>query len=162
MGPRPGVTWDEAGAAGLPGDQLTVQLPLTVRQRGGRKLVLTPGSTMYRGNSGADSTLVKALARAFRWRRMMETGRFATLNELAAAEKINSSYVSRLLRLTLLAPDIVAAILDGRQPEGMTLPGLMEFFPVDWGRQRCRQPLPSQPPRNRPAPSIDVRDARPS
>jgi hypothetical protein len=76
--------------------------------------------------------LVKALARAFRWRRMMEAGRYGTINELAAAEKINSSYVSRLLRLTLLAPDIVEAILDGRQPEGMTLPGLMEPFPTIW------------------------------
>ena len=57
------------------------------------------------------------------------------LNELAASEKINSSYVSRLPRLTLLAPDIVEAILDGRQPDGMTLPGLMEPFPVEWGRQ---------------------------
>ena len=62
---------------------------------------------------------------------MLETGRFGTINELAAAEKINSSYVSRVLRLTLLAPDIVEAILDGRQPERMTLPGLMEPFPVD-------------------------------
>jgi len=113
---------------------LTVRVPLTVRKRGGRKLVVTPGSTMNRGPSGGDSTLVKALARAFRWRRMMETGRYGTLNELAAAEKINSSYVSRLLRLTLLAPDIVDAILNGRQPDGMTLPGLMEQLPVEWGR----------------------------
>jgi len=116
---------------------LTVRVPLAVRKpRGGRKLVLTPGSTMNRGQSGADSTLVKALARAFRWRRMMETGRYGTLNELAAAEKINSSYVSRLLRLTLLAPDIVEAILDGRQPVGMTLPRMMEPFTVEWERQR--------------------------
>ncbi len=108
-------------------------LPLAVRkQRGGRKLVLTPGSMAPRGASAADTTLVKALARAFRWRRMMEAGRYGTINELAAAEKINSSYVSRLLRLTLLAPDIVEAILDGRQPEGMTLPALMETFPVEW------------------------------
>jgi len=69
---------------------------------------------------------------------MMEAGRFATLNELAAAEKINSSYVSRLLRLTLLAPDIVEAILDGRQLEGMTLPGLMDVFPVEWELQTSR------------------------
>ena len=48
--------------------------------------------------------MIKAVARAFRWRRMLETGRFATINELAAAESINSSYVSRVLRLTLLAP----------------------------------------------------------
>ena len=79
---------------------------------------------------------MKALARAFRWRRMLETGRYGTIDELAAAEKINSSYVSRLLRLTLLSPDIIEAILDGRQQEGMTLPGLMEPFPVDWGQQR--------------------------
>lgn len=67
---------------------------------------------------------------------MMEAGHYGTINELAAAEKINSSYVSRLLRLTLLSPDIVEAILDGRQQEGMTLPGLMEPFPVEWGDQR--------------------------
>ena len=98
---------------------LTVRVPLAVRkQRGGRKLVLTPGGMAPRGASAADTTLVKALARAFRWRRMMETGRYGTINELAAAEKINSSYVSRLLRLTLLSPAIVEAILDGRQPEG--------------------------------------------
>jgi len=115
---------------------LAVRVPLAVRKRGGRKLVLTPGSTINRGASGADSTLVKALARAFRWRRMMETGRISTLNELAAAEKLNSSYVSRLLRLTLLAPDIVKAILDGRQPEGMTLPKLIKPFPVVWDGQR--------------------------
>jgi hypothetical protein len=122
---------------------LTVRVPLAVRkQRGGRKLVLTPGGMAPRGASAADNTLVKALARAFRWRRQMEPGRFATINELAAAENINSSYVSRLLRLTLLAPEIVEAILNGRQPEGMTLPGLMEPFPVEWERQRDRWSSP--------------------
>lgn len=116
---------------------LTVRVPLAVRKpRGGRKLMIAPMTTTSRGALAADTTLVKAVARAFRWRRMMETGRFATINELAAAEKINSSYVSRLLRLTLLAPDIVEAILDGRQPAGMTLPGLMEPFPVEWEKQQ--------------------------
>ena len=119
---------------------LTVRVPLAVRmQRGGRKLVLTPGGMAPRGASAADTTLVKALARAFRWRRMMETGRYGTINELAAAEKINSSYVSRLLRLTLLAPDIVEAVLDGRQPDGITLPGLMQPFPVEWKQQPAQR-----------------------
>jgi hypothetical protein len=72
--------------------------------------------------------LVKAVAQAFRWRRMMETDRYGIINELPAAEEINSSYVSRLLRLTLLAPDIVEAILDGRQANGMTRPALTEPF----------------------------------
>ena len=117
------------------GQMLTVRLPLAVRrQRGGRKLVLTPAGFVA-APVRVDVTLVKAIARAFRWRRMLETGRYGTMDELAAAEKINSSYVSRLLRLTLLAPDIVEAILDGRQPEGMTLPVLMEPLPVEWERQ---------------------------
>ncbi|MDB5770371.1 MAG: hypothetical protein JWM42_745 [Burkholderia sp.] len=114
---------------------LTVRVPLAVQTRGGRKLLLTPASTMNRAPTGADSTLVKALARAFRWRRMMESGRFGTIDELAAAEKINSSYVSRVLRLTLLAPNIVDAILDGQQPEGMTLPVLMDPFSAEWAKQ---------------------------
>ncbi len=123
---------------------LTVRVPLAVRkQRGGRKLMIAPASTMNRGSSAGDTTLVKAVARAFRWRRMMETGRFATINELAAAENINSSYVSRMLRLTLLSPAIIEAILGGRQPEGMTLPGLMEPFPVEWGQQAKASSGPS-------------------
>jgi hypothetical protein len=115
---------------------LTVRVPLAVRKpRGGRKRMVAPASPTNRAAWAGDTTLVKAVARAFRWRRMMEAGRYGTIDELAAAEKINSSYVSRLLRLTLLSPDIVGAILEGRQPEGMTLPGLMEPFPVEWDRQ---------------------------
>ena len=115
---------------------LTVRVPLAVRQRGGRKHVLTPGGLAPRGASAADTTLVKALARAFRWRRMLEAGRYGTIDELAAAEKINPSFVCRVLRLTLLAPDIVAAILDGSEGEGLALPGLMQPFTVDWAQQR--------------------------
>ncbi len=116
---------------------VTVRVPFTVRRRGGRKVIVAPdGAPQAPARPQVDSTLVKALARAFRWRRMMESGRFATIDELAAAEKINSSYVSRVLRLTLLAPDIVEAILDGRQPEGMTLPGLTKPFAVEWGSQQ--------------------------
>lgn len=113
---------------------LTVVIPLRVKPRGGRKAMVTPGVLAL--DRRQDITLIKAVARAFRWRRMLETGRFATVNELASAEKINPSYVSRVLRLTLLAPDIVDAILDGRQPEGLTLPALMKPFPVEWKEQR--------------------------
>ena len=119
---------------------MPVRVPLAVRKpRGGRKLVMTPSGMAPRGASAADTTMVKAVARAFRWRRMLETGRHGTIDELAAAEKINSSYVSRLLRLTLLAPDLVEAILDGRQPPEMTLPMLMGPFPVEWDRQRLER-----------------------
>jgi hypothetical protein len=130
------------------GQTLTVWVPLAIRQRGGRKQVLTPGGDpcWAPARVQVDSTLVKALARAFRWRRMLETRRFSTIDELATAEKINSSYVSRVLRLTLLAPEIVERILDGQQPDGMTLPALMEPFPVEWARQKGRPLPPSLPP----------------
>ena len=111
---------------------LTVVIPLRVKPRGGRKAMVTPGVLAL--DRRQDITLIKAVARAFRWRRMLESGRFGTIDELASAEKINSSYVSRVLRLTLLAPGIVEAILDGRQPEGVTLPGLMEPFSTEWER----------------------------
>ncbi|NQW51164.1 MAG: hypothetical protein HQ465_07995, partial [Rhodospirillales bacterium] len=78
-----------------------------------------------------------ALARGFRWRKLLETGVYGTIEEMAAAEKINSSYVSRLLRMTLLAPNIVEAILDGRQPAEMTLAALMGPFAMVWGEQRA-------------------------
>ena len=80
--------------------------------------------------------LVKAIARAFRWRKLLETGVHITVGEIAAAEKINPSYVSRVLRLTLLAPEIVEAILDGRQESDVTLATLLESFPVAWKEQR--------------------------
>ena len=111
---------------------LTVVIPLRVKPRGARKAVVTPGVLALERRQ--DVTLIKAVARAFRWRKMLETGRFGTLAELASAEKINASYVSRILRLTLLPPAIVEAILEGTQPEGMTLPGLMEGVAVEWGR----------------------------
>ena len=81
--------------------------------------------------------MVKAIARAFRWRELLENGTHATIAEIAAAEKINESYVGRVLRLTLLAPDIVEAILGGRQPAGLQLADLLRRFPVGWREQRA-------------------------
>jgi hypothetical protein len=110
-------------------------------KRGGRKLVMSPnGASMVASpRPRVDNTMVKALARAFRWRKLLETGAFATAAEIAAAENINAAYVGRVLRLTLLAPDIVEAILDGRQPAAITLSALMRPFPVSWREQRRLQ-----------------------
>jgi hypothetical protein len=117
---------------------LTVRVPLTARKRGGRTTMVTPDGApgWHLPQPRVDSTLVKALARAFRWRRMLESGRYSTIKELAAAEKINESYVCRVLRLTLLAPEIVEAILDGRQAAEVTLPVLMNPFPAEWSGHR--------------------------
>jgi hypothetical protein len=84
----------------------------------------------------ADPALVKALARAFRYQKLLDEGRYASISEMAAGERIERGYLGTLLRLTLLAPELVEAILNGRQPEGVTLPQLLEGVPVGWGEQR--------------------------
>jgi ribosome-binding protein aMBF1 (putative translation factor) len=88
-----------------------------------------------------DETLIRALARAHRWKRMLEKGRFRSTAEIAEAEKIGRSFVNRLLRLTLLAPDIQEAILEGRQPKGMQPEELTKAMPKEWKSQRqsCSQ-----------------------
>jgi hypothetical protein len=90
--------------------------------------------------------MVKALARALRWKRMLDDGRCASISEIAAAERIDRGYVGSILRLTLLAPDIVEMILDGRQPEGLGLPSLLEPFPVEWGQQRTNWLVAAESP----------------
>jgi hypothetical protein len=118
----------------------TVRVPIAIRRRGGRKLVLAPDGaevTAAPVTRRVDNAMVKAIARAFRWRDMLESGEYATIREIANAEKINETYVGRVLRLTLLAPDIVEAILNGRQPAGLQLDGLMRRFPVGWRDQRA-------------------------
>jgi hypothetical protein len=76
--------------------------------------------------------MVKALARAFRWRKTLDEGVYATLDDLARAKGVHATYVGRLLRLTLLAPEIIEAILDGRQPATLQLDGLLDWFPLEW------------------------------
>ena len=118
---------------------LTVTVQMAFKKRGGRKLVIAPdGANAWAlPRARIDNTMVKALARAHRWKKQLDSGRYQTVQELAEAEKINPSYIARVLRLTLLAPDIVEAILDGRQPAGMQLDHLLAPLPVEWERQRA-------------------------
>jgi hypothetical protein len=119
------------------GQTLTVRIPIKLARRGGRKLVLAPeGSEWAPRRAKIDSTLIKALARAHRWKRLLDSGKFASITELAEAENINQSYACRMLRLTLLAPDIVDAVLDGRQGAKPMLGDLVRNLPVLWDSQR--------------------------
>ena len=116
---------------------LTVRVRLHLQKRGGRKLVLVPeGAPWTPPRLLVDNAMVKALARAHRWKRLLESGLFGSVAELAAAERINPSYVGRVLRLTLLAPDIAEAVLGGRQPPTLQLDALLKPFPVGWNGQR--------------------------
>lgn len=115
-------------------ETVTVHVPFRVVKRGGRKaMVLPPGASTQRAR--VDNTLVKALARAFRWKRMLDSGEFATMAELARREGIAPSCLTRILRLTLLAPDIIEGILDGSQGPEVTLARVLEPFPGEWGSQ---------------------------
>lgn len=118
-----------------------VTVPFAIRKRGGRKLVITPDGTTAAPVTRArvDCALLKALARGFRWRKLLETGDFSTIEEIAQAENINPSYISRVLRMTLLSPEIVEAILAGKQPEGLTMAKAMRPSPVEWKIQRANE-----------------------
>lgn len=115
---------------------ITVRVPIMVRQRAGRKTVVGPDGTRWSGNTQADPAMLKALARAFRWKRMLDEGRYASISDIAAAEKIDRGYAGTILRLTLLAPDIVEAILSGRTSPELMLPKMLGPFPLGWEQQR--------------------------
>lgn len=114
----------------------TISIPVTFLQRGRRKQILSPpGAAPWSPAPRVDGSLVKAVVRAHRWRQMLESGQYASSAELAKAEKVNDSYVSRILRLTLLAPGIIEAILSGRQPSTLQLDDLLKPLPAAWGDQ---------------------------
>ncbi|RYD46206.1 MAG: hypothetical protein EOP83_30015 [Verrucomicrobiaceae bacterium] len=119
-------------AAAMP-ETVTVHVPFRIVKRGGRKEMRPPDGTAE--SRRTDSTLVKALARAFRWKRMLQSGEFTTIAELAEREGIARSYMTRVLRLTLLAPAVIEKILDGTQRQEVTLASVLEPFPMEWERQ---------------------------
>ena len=119
------------------GSVLTVLIPIAFQRQGGRKQIVSPpGEDSWTSQkSHPDSAMIKALARAHRWKKLLESGAYATVDDLAKNEKINPSYVSRVLRLTLLAPAIVEAVLDGRQPADLQLDEILKPFPINWQEQ---------------------------
>lgn len=116
-------------------DTVTLHIPFRVVKRGGRKEMQLPDGAVP--SRRTDSTLVKALARAFRWKRMLDSGEFATIADLAEHERIAAPYLTRTLRLAFLAPDMVEAILVGCQPSNLSLEMLRKPLPTGWSEQRA-------------------------
>ena len=114
-------------------DTITVHVPFRFVTRGGRKEIQLPPDVSPQRKT--DNTMIKALARAFRWKRMLESGEFSTITDLAQSERIAAPYLTRVFRLAFLAPDVVEAILDGRQPRGLTLQSLRGQVPDEWACQ---------------------------
>lgn len=122
---------------GKAGRTLIIRVPMPPRRRGARKFVVGPGGIAWTGRRIiVDNTIVKALGRAHRWKAMLESGAYASMTELAQAEKINLSYLCRVLRLTLLAPDVTEALLDGSHTCKVQLSDLLRTIPVIWVEQR--------------------------
>jgi len=117
-----------------PPETVTLHVPFRVVKRGGRKEMQLPEGTAQARRT--DNTLVKALSRAFRWKQLLESGEFATIADLAEHERIAAPYLTRTLRLAFLAPDLVEAILDGRQPGNLSLEMLRKPLPTGWSEQR--------------------------
>jgi hypothetical protein len=122
----------------LDGSTLVVRIPMRFQRRGGRKRIIAPdgGEIVLTSKPQPDGTLVKALSRAWRWQRMLDDGMYASVSEIGDAENISKSYVSRILRLALLAPDIIEAILAGKADQSLLLEQLERPLPACWEEQR--------------------------
>lgn len=119
---------------------LNVTFPIKITRRGRRKAVMMPDGTDFhpRDWDGEPTPIQMALARGHRWLAMLESGQFKNLTEIATLEGIDNSYVSRMVNLTSLAPNIVAAILDDALPDRITLFDLAVDPPALWDEQRER------------------------
>ena len=127
---------EESGVMGT--GVISIEIPMAFKKRGGRKVIVLPDGSHGHPIPTAtiDNTMIKAIARAFRWQKLLENGTYTCLDDIARSEKIGASFVSRYYRLVLLAPDIIEAILDGRQPAQLTVKNLLKNVPIVWNRQR--------------------------
>ena len=125
----------ETGSAGR---TPAVRIPMAFKRRGGRKRIVAPDGAdgLAAEPPRPDGTALRALARAWRWHRQLEAGAHPSIKALSRAEGVHHAYVGKLLRLALLAPDIVEAVLDGRLPKGLKLEELVRPLPADWAEQR--------------------------
>ena len=121
------------------GGQRVTLVPLTIKRRQNRKLLIPLTPDAYGAVGGLDAPMIKTLGKAFHWKRLLDDGEYPTIADLARERKLEPGWVSEVLRLTMLAPDIVEAIVEGRQPRHLNLHvlrGRPELLPRDWAEQR--------------------------
>jgi len=120
-----------------PDGSISVYVPITFKRAGGRKFIMTPTDPVQRFEEPKErDSLVNAIIRAFRWKEQIDNRIYTSMRHLADKEKISESYACRVFRLTLLAPDIIEAILSGRQPKTLTLAACLQPLPIEWEAQR--------------------------
>ena len=122
-------------------DTLHIRIPMQFSRRSSRKMIVGPdGKTLSEmidaEANNTDYTFISALGKAFSWQRMLDEGKYQTPKELAEKEKVEVTHMYRVMRLTLLAPDIIEAVLNGKQPRTLTLQNVVRGFPISWQEQR--------------------------
>jgi len=117
---------------------IRILVPIKLKRKGYRKLVISPDSAPALATARQDATLMNGIAKAWRWQALYERGGFSCLGDFAEKHKINKSYAARIMRLNILAPDIRMAIMDGTQPKDLQLADLLHPFPEDWQAQRSK------------------------
>lgn len=124
---------------------ITVHIPISFKRHGGRRYILAPNAVSEEYMPPKEyAPILKAIAQAFHWKEMIDSGQVSSASDLAAKIKVNESYMARVLRLSLLAPDIIEVLLDGRQPKQLTLLDLFKPIPLDWNEQRIQYGFTSQ------------------
>ena len=121
------------------GGQRVTLVPLTIKRRQNRKLLISPAPDAIGSTGGLDAPMIKTLGKAFYWKRLIDEGVYPTTADLARALKVETGWAAEVLRMTMLAPDIVETIFEGRQPRHLnlhTLRGRQDLLPRDWGEQR--------------------------
>ena len=133
MSTQPTISVTEAG-------NLHIHIPMTIRRMRGRKVIIAPKALdgdIPDSPGTVQTAIVQALARAFSWAEVLESGQVSSISDLAMNLDVDNSYVARILKLATLAPDIVEAILNGEEPPGLSLAKLTKTFPTDWDEQRA-------------------------
>ena len=123
----------------ISGGQRVTLVPLTIKHRQNRKLLIPPAPDATGAAGGFDAPMIKTLGKAFYWKRLIDEGVYPTTADLARALKVETGWAAEVLRMTMLAPDIVEAIFEGRQPRHLnlhTLRGRQDLLPRDWVEQR--------------------------
>lgn len=143
----PSTTTDASATHGRPvvkqdGDCVVVSIPMMFRKRNGRKQIVLPPGVRAETTKEDDARcpLRVALARAYRWQKMIESGEVRSAGELARRLKLDRSFIARTLRLAALAPDVVEAVLRGDEPDGLSLGSLRGELPLSWDEQRRLYP----------------------
>jgi len=118
------------------GESIVIDIPMTFRRRGKRKEIVLPPGAAAPASPRPPSPLALAISRAIRWQEMIESGAVESISDLARRLKLDPSFVARTIRLAALAPAIIEALLDGQEPDGLSLRLLRKDIPLVWQEQR--------------------------